>query len=143
MKNLLLLLSLVILAACAKNDNLNGSTPFNPLIDTSPHDYAVGFYEDTYNVYYGVFTHQICNFGYPDKRDDTATVAIVYQLVDGAVLPSSAAIGCGQAHNFTATLTNNGSTGTIHLFLRIDGVVDHTYDYTLSVGETHTIQRGF
>ena len=145
MKNLILALSLLFLAACAGGGSDSAPAVTAPVTtlpaDNTPHDYVVAVYTN-YGPDYRVTLHQQCAVGFPGHRDESFDF-------DFAIHPSEnmAAIGCGTAENVILTATNTGISA-VYLAVTVDGVYMTAAQLNLpgqvlNPGQTHTFTRGY
>jgi hypothetical protein len=137
MKNLILILSLGLLSACAGGGG-GGSAPVvatNPhVVDNTPHDYAIKVVQ----IYapdgaYTITLHQICNDGFAGFRDESAGINLTTGGTQGG-------IGCGAAKNVVLEAMNPYGYD-FAIIVTIDGVDQP--DVVLAPGQTFHFEAGF
>lgn len=134
-KTLVSLAFALVLTACGGSGGGGAAGGGGHVPDTTPHDYSAlaAALTNTADPH-PVTLHQVCDFGYPDVRDETSNVV----LSDANGIQSG--IGCDDASNYTFEATNTG-TDVVYIVITIDGVQQP--QEVVQPGTTYTFQRGF
>lgn len=135
MKNLILILMTLGLAACSSGGGGGGNGGGGGHIpDNTPHDYAVTVSALTNtNQPHPVDLHQVCDFGYPEVRDEVSSIV----LQDPNIVTG---VGCTAAKNYLFEVDNVG-TDVVYVVVQVDGV--NLPQEEIQPGETFTFQRGY
>lgn len=138
MKNLIITILLsafaMLTTACGGSGGGGNGGGVGHVPDTSEHDYSVIVAALTNtNQPHAVDLHQVCDFGYSDVRDESAS----FVLQDPSI---STGVGCDDAQNYIFEVVNN-STDSVYVVVTVDGI-DQPQEEVLA-GETFTFTRGY
>lgn len=142
MKNLMVLILALFLAACGQSGGSSGGSgggggSDSAPVDLTPHDYEVTAHALVNQANPHLVTlHQICNLGMEGFRDN---------LIEDFNLQApqtNVGMGCADVSKFDFYITND-SVDVIHLDVRVDGVSQFPGGREIQPNETFNFRRGY